>query len=88
MVLASATLLSAQTAPYAPKQSDRPEVLTGDEAGFQSIFDGDANRSLVSYRLFGLLSGSRLQGDTIYFDERNRSSVGTFDLGRTGDIYN
>jgi hypothetical protein len=55
---------------------------------FQSIFDGDANRSLVSYRLFGLLSGSRLQGDTIYFDERNRSSVGTFDLGRTGDIYN
>jgi hypothetical protein len=40
LVLASVTLLSAQTAPYAPKQSDRPEVLTGDEAGFQSIFDG------------------------------------------------
>ena len=39
-LLASATLLSAQTAPYAPKQSDRPEVLTGDEPGFQSIFDG------------------------------------------------
>jgi hypothetical protein len=55
---------------------------------FQNIFDGDPNRSLVSYRLFGLLSGGRLQGDAIYFDERNRSSVGTFDLGRTGDIYN
>ena len=53
----------------------------------QNIFDGDANRSLISYRLFGLLSDSRLQGDTIYFDERNRSSVGTFNLGRTGDIY-
>ena len=39
-LLASAALLAAQTAPYAPKQSDRPEVLTGDEPGFQSIFDG------------------------------------------------
>ena len=39
-ILASATLLSAQTTPYAPKQSDRPEVLTADEPGFQSIFDG------------------------------------------------
>jgi hypothetical protein len=39
-ILASATLLSAQTTPYAPKQSDRPEVLTGDEPGFQPIFDG------------------------------------------------
>jgi len=55
---------------------------------FQNIFDGDSNRSLISYRLFGLLSGGRIQGDAIYFDERNRSSVGTFDLGRTGDIYN
>jgi hypothetical protein len=40
-VLASAALLAAQTAPYAPKQSDRPEALTGDEPGFQSIFDGN-----------------------------------------------
>jgi len=39
-ILASATLLSAQTAPYVPKQGDRPEVLSGDEPGFQSIFDG------------------------------------------------
>ena len=39
-ILASATLLSAQTAPYVPKQSDRPEVLTVDEPGFQPIFDG------------------------------------------------
>ena len=26
--------------PYAPKQSDRPEAVTGDEPGFQPIFDG------------------------------------------------
>jgi hypothetical protein len=38
-IVATGTLLSAQTAPYVPKQSDRPEVLTGDEAGFKPIFD-------------------------------------------------
>jgi hypothetical protein len=27
-------------APYVPKQSDRPEALSGDEPGFQPIFDG------------------------------------------------
>src|SRR4051812_41878845 len=32
-------LLFAQQ-PYVPKQSDRPEPLTGDEPGFKSIFDG------------------------------------------------
>lgn len=30
----------ASPAPYVPKQSDRPEAIEGDEAGFQSIFDG------------------------------------------------
>lgn len=54
----------------------------------QNIFDSDPSLSLLSYRLFGELVGGRLQGDAIYFDERNRSSVGTFNLGRTGDIYN
>jgi hypothetical protein len=29
-----------QAAPYVPKQSDRPEPLIGDEAGFKTIFDG------------------------------------------------
>jgi hypothetical protein len=32
--------LQGQQAPYVPKQSDRPEPLTGEEPGFQSIFDG------------------------------------------------
>jgi hypothetical protein len=31
---------SDQTAPYVPKQSDRPSALTGDEPGFEAIFDG------------------------------------------------
>ena len=35
--------LTAQTTssqPYVPKQSDRPEPLSGDEPGFKAIFDG------------------------------------------------
>ncbi|SPF56686.1 conserved exported hypothetical protein [Candidatus Sulfopaludibacter sp. SbA4] len=31
---------AAAQQPYVPKQSDRPEPATGDEAGFQPIFDG------------------------------------------------
>src|SRR5687767_15251824 len=30
----------ALTQPYVPKQSDRPEAITGDEPGFQPLFDG------------------------------------------------
>jgi hypothetical protein len=30
----------AQQNPYVPKQSDRPEAVSGDEPGFQPIFDG------------------------------------------------
>jgi hypothetical protein len=30
----------AMSAQYVPKQSDRPEPITGDEAGFRPIFDG------------------------------------------------
>jgi hypothetical protein len=29
-----------KTEPYVPKQSDRPSALTGDEPGFEPIFDG------------------------------------------------
>jgi hypothetical protein len=36
--IAASLLLDGQT--YVPKQSDRPEALQGDEAGFQPIFDG------------------------------------------------
>jgi hypothetical protein len=53
----------------------------------QDIVDGDVNQTLFTYRILGALSGSRLRGDAIYFDERNRSSAGTIDLGRTGSIF-
>jgi len=40
-VLSSAQTPQPQTpGPYAPKQSDRPEPVTGDEPGFHAIFDG------------------------------------------------
>jgi 3-keto-disaccharide hydrolase len=40
LFVAAATGVAMQTAPYTPKQSDRPEPVAGDEPGFQSIFDG------------------------------------------------
>ena len=61
-VLASATLLSAQTAPYVPKQSDRPEPLAGDEPGFQQIFDG---KTLAGW-----------EGNTTYWRVENGVLVG------------
>ena len=36
----AAGLMNAQTARYQPKQSDRPEIPTADEPGFQPIFNG------------------------------------------------
>ncbi|MEO7271718.1 MAG: DUF1080 domain-containing protein [Vicinamibacterales bacterium] len=44
VVAIAAGVLSAQqppaSPPYAPKQSDRPSAVTGDEPGFTPIFDG------------------------------------------------
>jgi hypothetical protein len=42
LVIATNTLAGQQPAavPYVPRQSDRPEPVSGDEPGFQSIFDG------------------------------------------------
>jgi len=36
----AAAAYSQQAPPYVPKQSDRPEPIDGDEAGFENIFDG------------------------------------------------
>jgi hypothetical protein len=52
----------AQNAPYVPKQSDRPEPLAGDEAGFESIFDGKT------------LAGG--EGDPAYWRVDNGALVG------------
>ena len=48
--------------PYAPKQSDRPEVLTVDEPGFQPIFDG---KTLAGW-----------EGNQTYWRAENGSLVG------------
>lgn len=47
---------------YVPKQSDRPEALAGDEAGFQSIFDG--------------VSLSGWEGDSKYWRVEDHTMVG------------
>jgi len=61
-ILASATMLSAQTGSYVPKQSDRPEALTVDEPGFQPIFDG---KTLAGW-----------EGDSTYWRAENGALVG------------
>jgi hypothetical protein len=57
-----ALLTGQQPAPYAPRQSDRPEVLVGDEPGFQSIFDGKT------------LNG--WEGNSTYWRAENGSLIG------------
>ena len=61
-IVGSAAVLAAQTATYTPKQSDRPEVLAGDEPGFQSIFDG---KTLAGW-----------EGNTTYWRAENGVLVG------------
>jgi hypothetical protein len=51
-----------QAAPYAPKQSDRPEVLADDEPGFRPIFDG---KTLAGW-----------EGNPAYWRAENGSLVG------------
>jgi outer membrane protein assembly factor BamB len=53
---------AAQTTPYVPKQTDRPEVIAGDEPGFQPIFDGKT------------LSG--WEGNATYWRAENGAIVG------------
>jgi hypothetical protein len=52
----------APAVPYVPKQSDRPEALTGDEGGFQPIFDG---KTLAGW-----------EGNPTYWRAENGSLVG------------
>jgi len=61
LILTAVVALAAQT-PYAPKQSDRPEPVAGDEPGFRSIFDG---RSLAGW-----------EGNPIYWRAENGALVG------------
>jgi hypothetical protein len=60
---AAAVVLAPQTpVPYTPKQSDRPEVLAGDEPGFRPIFDG--------------VSLAGWEGDSAYWRVENGALVG------------
>ena len=52
----------APAVPYAPKQSDRPEAVAGDEPGFQPIFDG---KTLAGW-----------EGDPTYWRVENGALVG------------
>ncbi len=60
--LAAALTTAASQAQYVPKQSDRPELLTIDEAGFVSMFDGKT------------LNG--WEGDTRYWSVQDGNLVG------------
>ncbi|WP_031499934.1 3-keto-disaccharide hydrolase [Bryobacter aggregatus] len=60
-IFLASSVLGAQT-PYTPKQSDRPEILTDDESGFEPIFDGSS------------LSG--WEGDPRYWRVEDASIVG------------
>jgi hypothetical protein len=65
VILGISSLAAQQRAPgvpYAPKQSDRPQSLSGDEAGFKPIFDG---RTLAGW-----------EGNPTFWRVENESIVG------------
>jgi hypothetical protein len=55
--------LLAQQPTYVPKQSDRPEPLTGDEAGFRSIFDGKTLDGWEGNSKYWRVSGGNMIGE-------------------------
>jgi hypothetical protein len=65
VVLAAAVTLSAQTTPYAPKQSDRPDVITGDEPGFQPIFDGKSLAGWEGHPTYWRVENGVLVGEIV-----------------------
>jgi 3-keto-disaccharide hydrolase len=58
-----ATLAQQPPAPYAPKQSDRPEPVAGDEPGFQSIFDGKTLTGWEGDAKYWRVEGGSLVGE-------------------------
>lgn len=63
LIAGSASLKGQQTAPYAPKQSDRPEPLTEDEPGFKSIFDGKSLSGWDGDPKYWRVSGGSMTGE-------------------------
>jgi hypothetical protein len=66
-VLVSATLVAAgaqaPSTPYAPKQSDRPTPVEGDEPGFTSIFDGKSLAGWDGDPTYWRVEGGALVGE-------------------------
>ncbi|MFN8009537.1 MAG: hypothetical protein U0V70_21390 [Terriglobia bacterium] len=54
---------------------------------FQNTDPLDQDNTFFVYRFIGSIQSGHLKGDTLYFDEKNRSAVGTLDLTRTGPVY-
>lgn len=61
--LVATTGQQAPAAPYAPRQSDRPSALDGDEPGFQSIFDGQTLSGWEGDTTFWRVEGGSLVGE-------------------------
>jgi hypothetical protein len=57
-----AATLAAQE-PYVPKQSDRPEPITGDEPGFKPIFDGKTLTNWEGDPKYWRVEGGSLVGE-------------------------
>ena len=55
--------LRAQQPPYAPKQSDRPTSIEGDEPGFVPIFDGQSLKGWEGDPTYWRVEGGALVGE-------------------------
>jgi hypothetical protein len=54
----------------------------------QDAFDNDDSQTFFSYRMYAPpITGTSMNGDSIYYDEKDRRESGTFSLVRTGPIY-
>ncbi len=53
----------------------------------QEAFDSDSSLTFFSLRLFGSITGTTMEGDTIYFDEQDRRDAGSFSFSRTGAVF-
>jgi len=67
-------------------------IVSGEDNSYliqlQDAFDSDASRTFFSYRMYvPPMTGTTMNGDSIYYDEKDRRESGTFSLVRTGPIY-
>src|SRR5215475_2903886 len=58
-----ASLKAQQSEPYVPKQSDRPEIMEGDEPGFRTIFDGKTLEGWEGDPKYWRVAGGTMTGE-------------------------